>query len=171
MLRMLIGCQTSAKCHNFCPMCLVTRNDVEPGVFILLLYWMNINNTVVILVPLSHLVPLLLNINNINPLSTVDIILMMLNIMEMLFMNLLSTLKFINILQCFPFIFFLVPLKKLLIYLLIWKKQIFTLGKTNQHVTTDYKKTITNGASLPASLCVTICSMQYAKNLNACVHA
>ena len=31
MLRMLIGCQTSAKCHNFCPMCLVTRDDVQPG--------------------------------------------------------------------------------------------------------------------------------------------
>jgi hypothetical protein len=29
MLRMLIGCQTSAKCHNFCPMCLVNRYDVE----------------------------------------------------------------------------------------------------------------------------------------------
>ena len=31
MLRMLIGCQTSAKCHNFCPICLVNRDDVEPG--------------------------------------------------------------------------------------------------------------------------------------------
>ena len=31
MLRMLIGCQTSAKCHNFCPICLVNYNDVEPG--------------------------------------------------------------------------------------------------------------------------------------------
>ena len=31
MLRMLIGCQVSAKCHNFCPMCLVTRDDVQPG--------------------------------------------------------------------------------------------------------------------------------------------
>ena len=31
MLRMLIGCQTFAKCHNVCPMCLVTRDDVQPG--------------------------------------------------------------------------------------------------------------------------------------------
>ncbi len=31
MLRMLIGCQTSAKCHNFCPICLVNYNDVEQG--------------------------------------------------------------------------------------------------------------------------------------------
>ena len=31
MLRMMIGCQTSAKCYNFCPICLVTRDDVEPG--------------------------------------------------------------------------------------------------------------------------------------------
>ena len=30
MLRMLIGCQTSAKCYNFGPMCLVTRDDIQP---------------------------------------------------------------------------------------------------------------------------------------------
>ena len=31
MMRMLIGCQSSAACHNFCPMCLVTRDDIVEG--------------------------------------------------------------------------------------------------------------------------------------------
>ena len=31
MLRMLVGCQESAACHNFCPMCFVTRDDIQPG--------------------------------------------------------------------------------------------------------------------------------------------
>jgi len=31
MMRMLIGCQSSAACHCFCPMCLVTRDDIALG--------------------------------------------------------------------------------------------------------------------------------------------
>jgi hypothetical protein len=31
MMRMLIGCQSSAACYCFCPMCLVTRDDIKEG--------------------------------------------------------------------------------------------------------------------------------------------
>lgn len=31
MMRMLIGCQPSAACKCFCPMCLATTNDALPG--------------------------------------------------------------------------------------------------------------------------------------------
>ena len=31
MKRMLIGYQSSAACYCFCPMCLVTRHDIQPG--------------------------------------------------------------------------------------------------------------------------------------------
>ena len=31
MMRMLIGCQCSAACYCLCPMCLVTRDDIQQG--------------------------------------------------------------------------------------------------------------------------------------------